>query len=228
MKPNTIGFMVGLFSDAASGAIWIEHQDSLGVGETICAKEQFEEWLYELSCVEVARYHSDYGVFTSAEFQEDCKLKHQQQTYSGVGAKYQNGGAEWLIQSIMSMACTFMIHALLHWGEQGSDAVALWPFAVCHAVWLYNHLPNGVTGLSPIEIVTGTRLDHRDFLCTHVWGCPVYVLDPRLQDGKKIPKWNCRARQGQFLGFFRRALFASGSCLSSYHRLCQPSVSCGF
>jgi hypothetical protein len=29
----------------------------------------------------------------------------------------------------------------------------------------------------------------------------VYVLDPKLQDGKKIPKWNCRARQGQFLGF---------------------------
>jgi hypothetical protein len=29
----------------------------------------------------------------------------------------------------------------------------------------------------------------------------VYVLDPRLQDGKKIPKWHAKARQGQFLGF---------------------------
>jgi hypothetical protein len=29
----------------------------------------------------------------------------------------------------------------------------------------------------------------------------VYVLDPKLQDGKKIPKWNCWAQQGQFLGF---------------------------
>ncbi len=28
--------------------------------------------------------------------------------------------------------------------------------------------------------------------------------------------------------FFRQARFASGNCLSSYHRLCQPSVSCGF
>jgi hypothetical protein len=28
--------------------------------------------------------------------------------------------------------------------------------------------------------------------------------------------------------FFRRALFASGNCPSSYHQLCQPSVSCGF
>ena len=57
-----------IFNDAASGAIWVEHQVSLGAGETICAKEQFEEWLYELSCMEVARYHSDNGVFTAAEF----------------------------------------------------------------------------------------------------------------------------------------------------------------
>ena len=52
-----------------------------------------------------------------------------------------------------------------------------------------------------MEILTGIRLDHRDLLCTHVWVCPVYALKPKLQDGKKIPKWNCRARQGQFLGF---------------------------
>jgi hypothetical protein len=64
-----------IFNDTASGAIWVEHQISLGAGETICAKERFEEWLYELSCVEVALYHSDNGVFTAAEFQEDCKLK---------------------------------------------------------------------------------------------------------------------------------------------------------
>ena len=32
-------------------------------------------------------------------------------------------------------------------------------------------------------------------------GCPVFVLDPKLQDGKKIPKWNRRSRLGQFLGF---------------------------
>ncbi len=103
-----------IFNDAASGAIWVEHQVSLGAGETICAKEQFEEWLYELSCVEVAWYHSNNGVFTAAEFWEDCKLKHQQQTFSGVGAKHQNGRAEQLIQTILSMACTFMIHVSLH------------------------------------------------------------------------------------------------------------------
>ena len=34
----------------------------------------------------------------------------------------------------------------------------------------------------------------------HTWGCPAYVLDPKLQDGKKLPKWDFRTRQGQYLG----------------------------
>ena len=34
-----------------------------------------------------------------------------------------------------------------------------------------------------------------------MFGSPSYVLDPRLQDGKKIPKWEPRSRKGQFLGF---------------------------
>ena len=33
-----------------------------------------------------------------------------------------------------------------------------------------------------------------------VWGCPVYVLSPKLQDGRKIPKWEPKARLGQNLG----------------------------
>ena len=190
-----------IFNDAASGAIWIENQVSLGANETVCAKARFEEWLYELSCAEVKRYHSDNGVFSADEFRDDCDSKFQKQTFSGVGAKHQNGRAERAIQTVMYMARTFMIHTSLHWNERGTDDIALWPFAVRHAVWLHNRLPNHVTGLSPIEILTGTRSDHRDLRRTHVWGCPVYVLDPKLQDGKKIPKWNRRSRQGQFLGF---------------------------
>jgi hypothetical protein len=35
----------------------------------------------------------------------------------------------------------------------------------------------------------------------HVWGNPTYVLDPTIQDGKKLPKWKPRARRGMFLGY---------------------------
>ena len=34
----------------------------------------------------------------------------------------------------------------------------------------------------------------------HTWGSPVYVLDPRLQDMNKIPKWKPRSRKGQYMG----------------------------
>ena len=46
-----------------------------------------------------------------------------------------------------------------------------------------------------------TRHAHDDFRRAHVFGCPVYVLEPKLQDGKKIPKWNPRSRLGMFVGF---------------------------
>ena len=46
-----------------------------------------------------------------------------------------------------------------------------------------------------------SRTTHDDLRRTHVWGCPVYVLEPALQDGKKIPKWDPRARLGMFMGF---------------------------
>ncbi len=34
-----------------------------------------------------------------------------------------------------------------------------------------------------------------------MWGRPTYVLKPKLQNGQKLPKWNCWSRLGQFLGY---------------------------
>jgi hypothetical protein len=56
-------------------------------------------------------------------------------------------------------------------------------------------------GLSPNEVWSGKRCDHSELRRAHVFGCPVYVLDPKLADGNKIPKWDHRARMGMFLGF---------------------------
>jgi hypothetical protein len=46
-----------------------------------------------------------------------------------------------------------------------------------------------------------SKADHRDILRAHVWGCLAIVLEPQLQNNKKLPKWNRRARVGQFLGY---------------------------
>ena len=190
-----------IFQDAATGIIWVECQVSLGAGETVMSKVRFEEWLWEMAAAEIKHLHSDNGVFTADMFRDDCKMKHQSQSFSGVGAKHQNSIAERAIQTIMYMARTFMVHVSLHWCERGVDDLALWGFAVKHAAWLYNRIPNSTSGLTPLELLTKTKADHRDLLRSHVWGCPVFVLDPKLQDGKKIPKWNRRSRLGQFLGF---------------------------
>jgi len=82
----------------------------------------------------------------------------------------------------MYMARTFMVHSSLHWAE-------------------YNRLPYSDSGLTPMELLTRSKANHRDILRCHVWGCPVFVLDPKLQNDQKLPKWNRRARMGQFLGF---------------------------
>ena len=127
-----------IFHDAASGVIRVENQVSLGAGETIGSKERFEEWLYEMAHAEVRHLHSDNGVFTAEKFRTDCREKDQTQSFSGVGAQHQNARAERAIQTIMYMARTFMIHVSLHWNECGVNNLSLWPFAACHAPWLYN------------------------------------------------------------------------------------------
>ncbi|KAL7465130.1 hypothetical protein ACHAXS_005455 [Conticribra weissflogii] len=92
-----------------------------------------------------------------------------------------------------------MIHLQLHWPEHAQ--LHLLPQAVEYAVWVYNRLPKLHHGLSPLEIWSGIRSSHDDLRRAHVWGCPVYVLKLKMQDGHQIPKWNSKARQGLFVGF---------------------------
>ncbi len=45
-----------------------------------------------------------------------------------------------------------------------------------------------------------SKADHRDLLRAHVWGCLAIVLEPQLQNDKKLPKWNRHAWVRQFMG----------------------------
>jgi hypothetical protein len=99
------------------------------------------------------------------------------------------------------MAHCFMVLSSLYWTDQGLDDIFLWPFAVKHAVWLYNCVPNRLSGLTPLELLTKSKADHRDFFRLHVWCCLAIVLDPKLQNNQTLPKWNRHACVGQFLGY---------------------------
>ena len=57
-----------IFREAASKYIHIKNQVSLGAGETVLAKQEFEAWLWDEARATVKHYHSDNGVFTSDMF----------------------------------------------------------------------------------------------------------------------------------------------------------------
>ena len=190
-----------IFVDHGSGFIRNYNQVGLGATDTIHSKELFELEADGMG-VAVRSYHADNGIYKSKEFQKDLDKRHQILTLSGVGAHGQNGVAERGIQTVVNSARTMMLHQALMWPEHFD--MRLWSFALDYATHLWNHLPNRDGGLSPMEIFSGSKSDYSSVKTAKTWGCPAYVLDPRLQDGKKIPKWDPRARRGQFVGISPR------------------------
>ena len=204
--PNTFGkeddtkkFSGGcIFVDHATGYIFTAMQTHLNTHETLKAKEAFERHCRDFGVV-IQTYLSDNGSsFSSKEYQTKMEQFQQIQRFAGVGAHHHNGIAERGIQTVMSVARTMMLHAAIHWNDVADPQ--LWPMAVKHATYLYNHMPNPATGLSPHDLLSKTRWPHAKFQDCHVWGCPVYVLDKKMADGRKLPRWKPRAQRHVYIG----------------------------
>jgi len=118
---------------------------------------------------------------------------------SGVSAQFQNRAAESIIKSVVQSARTMMLHANMRWPEVADES--LWPYALQYAVYLHNIMPTEESGVSPLEVWSRTKSNHHDLLHTHSWGCPAYVLSPRLREGGNVPKWEPRSKRGQFVGY---------------------------
>lgn len=187
-----------IFVDHCSGKVFHHPQRTITASDTIRGKLLFEREAADVG-VSIKSYHSDNGVFNSEEFKSHCSEQNQKLTFSGVGAHHQNGVAERSIQTISNMARANMIHANIMWPDKAFTD--LWPQAMSYAIWIHNQIPPGGYGFTPDEIWSGIKNPVSNLQRAHVFGCPVYVLDPKLQDGKKIPKWDARARQGIFVGF---------------------------
>ncbi|KAI2510752.1 hypothetical protein MHU86_3700 [Fragilaria crotonensis] len=149
------------------------------------AKENFELMCRDHGVIPQSYLSDNAKCFTTKAFTERLSLFEQIVRFAGVGAHHHNGNAERSIQTIMSIARTMMLHSAIHWPDV-ADA-SLWPMAVQHAVFLHNHMPNQVSGLSPVDVFTKSRWQQHKFHDLHVWGCPVYVLDKSIADGKKLP-----------------------------------------
>ena len=197
---STKGYVGGaLYVDHASGKVFHYPQTDLTAEQTIRGK-QIVERAAEDAGFTVKGYHTDNGIFASAEFREHCSTLKQSLSFSGAHAHHQNGIAERSIGTISCCARANLIHLMLCWPDRAN--INLWAFAMNYAIWVYNRLPSSMLGgLSPNEVWSSNRSSHEELRRAHVFGCPVYVLDPKLADGDKVPKWNHRARMGMFLGF---------------------------
>jgi len=166
-------------------------------GEAIRAKRAFEREMSSMG-VTVVNFHTDNGVFTASEFQDELAKMEQGLSLSGVGAHHQNAVAEREIGTVFNMARTMMLHAKLRWPKAVSSK--LWPMVVKHAQHLLNHIASR-NNVCPLDLVMKTTVPRHHMKNLHVWGAPAFVLNPKLQDGKKIPKWEPRSRQGLHLGW---------------------------
>ena len=186
-----------IFVDQASKFVYVLHQVSTTASETVRSKHQFEAFAASFS-VTVKSYLADNHPFDKSEWTTDCANQQQTCLFSGVGAHHQNPSERYQ-QTIFNMARTMMMHFAMHWPEDAETN--LWPFAVDHAVYIWNHLPNMQSAVAPIDTFTELlHFGYRDLQRLHVFGCPVYVLDPKMQDGKKLPKWQRRSRRAVYLG----------------------------
>jgi hypothetical protein len=186
-----------IFVDHCSGYLHVEHQLGFSAVESIRAKQAFEQ-LSMHSGVVIASYLTDSGAFKANAFVQHIREHSQRIHYCGANAHHKNGVAERAVKSVSNMARALILHASTHW-KDGIDS-SLWPMAVTYATHLYNHLPNA-QGLCPADIFTGSTVPRHRLKDIHVWGCPIYVLDPHLQSGQKLPRWEPRSRRGVFMGF---------------------------
>ena len=127
-------------------------------------------------------YHTDNGIFNSSEFMEELLKKQQKIRFSGAGDSHQNGAAEHAIKTVVAMARNMLMHAELRCRED-SYSTDLWAMAMNVDVWVYNRNRDIQSGLSAIEIWSRSRFETvlETLINCHVWGCPTYVLEPKLQ-----------------------------------------------
>jgi hypothetical protein len=145
-----------IYVDSASGFVYVQNQVSLGVIETLRGKHLFEREIGTCG-VTIRAFRTDNGVFKSKEFQDNLNIRGQFIDFSGVGAHHQNGIAERAIRTITESARTMLLHAAIHWPEEVT--LSLWPFVMDYAAYLWNRMPREDSGIAPLELLCGTKLD---------------------------------------------------------------------
>lgn len=207
-----------IFVDHYSDLSYVHLQQSTSAIHTLEAKAAFESYARSFG-VQILHYHGDNGRFAENAWRQDCLLKHQKLTFCGVSAHHQNGRAEKKIRDAQDLARTSLLHAARRWPDAINSH--LWPYALRQAVESLNKSTRLQTKLSPLEMFSGVSvLPSIDQ--DHTFGCPAFALDGKLQDGKKIDKWDNRARLAIYIGHSPQHAQTVGLLLSLTTGLVSP------
>ena len=184
-----------IFVDHASGFVFVSPVVNFTAGEALRAKREFEAEMASMG-VTIVNYHSDNGVFTSAQFQDELAKMGQDLTLSSVGAHHQNAVAEQAIGTFVSMTRTMMLQAKIAVAQ--CISTKLLPMAMKHAQHLLNHLPAENT-VCPSDLVLETSVPLGPMESSRL-GAPCFVLNPKLQICHKILKFEPRTRMALHVG----------------------------
>jgi hypothetical protein len=92
--------------------------------KTVAAKRAFESFAGK-NGVKNQHYHCDNGQFSDNAFKQACQEQHQQLTFCGVNAHFQNGIAKQAICDLLESGCKQLLHSRACWLQAVHFAV--WP-----------------------------------------------------------------------------------------------------
>ena len=189
-----------VFINYYSNLSYVHLRRSTSAADTLKAKIAFERFALQHG-VKVQHYHANNGLFAAKEFVKACVTQEQALTFASVKAHHQNGKAEVRIKHLQEQARTMLIHANRRWPS--AVTANLWPYAIRMAndsvnatLWLRDPSKR-----SPLELFSGSMVTKNPKHWYH-FGCPVYVLDDNIQQGRRPEggKWMQWARIGLYLG----------------------------
>ena len=136
--------------------------------------------------VSLGVYFRQWLGFTSKSYTVHLSNFSQTQQFADIGAHHHNGVVEKAIQTINSIARTLILQSAIHWPKSLTPPFGPWQSSMPPISTTRFQIPTQVS----VQMISSPRQDGSNL---HVWGCPRYVLDKKISDGKKLPHWKPRA-----------------------------------
>ncbi len=134
-----------VFVDHYSRLRFVHLQTNNSSVETVAAKRAFESFATK-NGIRIQHFHCNNRQFFDNTFKQACHEQHQQLTFCGLNAHFQNDIAKQAICNLLESAHKQLLHACACWPQ--AVHFALWLYALRNAALLHNSLPVPEDGMS--------------------------------------------------------------------------------